>query len=700
MDLPAGYQPLGAIRLYCDAEPTTLGIYDESHTLISEASVSGGIASLTFDSLNLDPGHYFIRVLTSNSTQPAPYVLELAGELINIQPTSPVEVTPPTLYVDPNRVFKHGNYLYMIGYGVWVYDVSDPTDPIQVYHDWTSTTRTACFYYPYLYYVQQLGITESQVNMIDFTDPANPVLHEDIVHFPSCQLAGICMNSTHLYAGTMVQPTSEVLIYEFASSPTSPTHVGTVASIPYDPQLLDLMDPEGPDTILVVGTWNDILTYEVENPASPTPAGSYNFPVGCPRDITTQGSCIYVAYDKTAGGEGWLYVLYQSSLPDLLYLGSLDLPGHALEVAVDPPYAYFADGSAGLTICNVNDPSNPAIVTSTSLLSYGIGLAQDGEYVYIIPEDAGLQIVDVSIPIAPVLVTHLKVLNAAYSFAVKDNYLMVAEVGYNDYGAIKTVDISDPPHAMVVGEEYPLDRPWFISFNNDLLLAAFQHQWILYDASDPTDLQQLAAESESDQVTKAFIWNNAAYVNTVTTDQYLKVYDISSPSSPSYKNTITLSDLPYDIVFSGNYMYIVTSLSVEIYSLTNPFMPNNVGSYSNTVYGYHSGEIKGKYLYLCSADSLEITDISNPTSPVYVGSELFPVVGSDYYYYLAVDNQIGYMSGYVAKSYSCLLWPSDDPTLIGPVYEGYAHGTRDLLARDGYLYEATESTGIHIFDLY
>ena len=31
-ELPPGYNPSGEISLYCDAEPTTLGLYDDSQT--------------------------------------------------------------------------------------------------------------------------------------------------------------------------------------------------------------------------------------------------------------------------------------------------------------------------------------------------------------------------------------------------------------------------------------------------------------------------------------------------------------------------------------------------------------------------------------------------------------------------------------------------------------------------------------------
>jgi len=80
-----------------------------------------------------------------------------------------------------------------------------------------------------------------------------------------------------------------------------------------------------------------------------------------------------------------------------------------------------------------------------------------------------------------------------------------------------------------------------------------------------------------------------------------------------------------------------------------------------------------------SASALTAT----PSAPAFTGSELFPVLGSDYYYCIDVDAQFGYMAGYFARPHLCLLWPPGSPTLVGPVYEGFANSARALIAHRG-----------------
>ncbi len=691
-----GHELTGEIRLYCDAEPTKLGLYDSSQTLITEASVSSGIASIAFDGLDLWPGQYYIRVLTSNSTQTSPYLLELTGELLNIYPDTPVDVTPGTLYVKPRRIWVHGNYAFLIGYGVWVYDISNPLNPVQLVHERIPTSEDACFLYPYLYFSDRVGTNELQVNMIDFTDPTAPVLHEDLIHYMD-DPAAIAMNSTHLYVGTSTPPISEVLIYEYATDPLNPTHVGNLG-VPYEPNILELMDPEGSETRLVVGTLHDVLTFDVEDPLSITPTGIYNFPTGALRSITVQDNYMYVGWSDS-GEDGYLYVLAQG-IGSISKLGDVDIPGGAYHITHEWPYVYFGDSSAGLTICEVTTASAPTYVSSTNLISWGADLAVDNDTVYIIPLDAGLQVMDVSTPLTPVPLTRLPVVNSAYAMELKDGYLLVAEVGSGTYGAIKTVDISDPANASVVADYYPPDRPTDLSLYGDTLATAGSMNWMLYDASDPLDIQPCSSTAEVGVVYEIGLYGDAIYVFLDLVGYPVKIYDISNPYSPNYESTMLINGDVRDFTFIGGYMYVVVSGDIEIYSIVNPFVPVYIDTYGYSAFGFKESEIHGDHLYIATLETLEIADISTPSSPVHVGSELFPVDGSYYYSVITVEGQFGYMTGYNVIPQSCLLYPLDDPTVIGPVYEGNTKAVRDILALNGFLYEATEYTGLHIFDLY
>jgi hypothetical protein len=702
LELPPGYEPTGEIRLNCDATNTKLGIYDHTQTLIDEADIVTGVATLSFDTLNLTPGSYYIRVLTSNASQIGYYLLELTGVLQNITPANPVDVTPSDIFCDPSYIWLHDDYAFMSSYlGVWVYDISTPSNPVQVSYSRLYSTDDVDFHYPYLYYLQRPATGEGQVNMIDFSDPSSPVEHLDIIHY-GFELEDLCMNSTHLYVGSYVQPTSEVYIYDYASDPTAPAQVG-VFNVSWTPQVMTLMDAEGPNTRLVIGTWDEIETYLVENPASVTPTGTFTFPVGeTVRDLTTDGDYIYAAYDKSLGGDGWLEVYYQSSIPSVTNVGHLDIAGSGSYIDIKWPYVYIGDGSAGVTICDVTTPTAPGHVSTTQLISSAADLAIDSDdMLYAIPEDAGMQVIDVSTPVSPALVERLHVVNHVYDLVRKDEYLFAAELGNGGYSAIKSVDISNPEAPRVADEIFLSKRPWKLFIEGDILAVGYQNDWELYDAADPENISIYCTRSEMDNIKAVGIYGNALYIatNSASSDS-IRIYDITDPMTPIYKWTLNLPDTIGDIQFVSGFMYVVTYTSIETHSLTNPFLPNNVDSYSYSTLGYFSGAVQGNYLYLTAQDNLEIADISTPSAPSFAGSVLFPVVDFNFYYNIAVDGQLGFMSGYTAKAHSALLFPPDNPTLIGPVYEGFLISSRALIAHDGYLYDGTEPYGIQIYDLY
>ncbi|MFH1676246.1 MAG: hypothetical protein ABIC40_04395 [bacterium] len=696
-EIPVGSEASGQIGLYCDAEPTLLGVYDHSQTLIDEASISSGMASLDFESLHLVPGDYYIRVLTSNAIQTAPYLLELNGELQNVTPLDPVEITPDDLYVNPRMIWINGNYIYMAGYGVWVYDISDPANPVQVSYKKIYVGGKSCFSYPYLYFTDQVGIGESQINMVDFTEILNPVLHEDVIHYMG-KFDTLCMNSTHLYIGHQVQPTSDISIYDYASDPFAPIEVGNFP-VPYTPQVMALMDPEGPETRLIVATWDDLLSFDVEDPSSVTPTGTYNFPSGSPRCISIHQNWIYLGFDLTSGGEGMLLLFYQTA-NNVISFSELDIPGFASYNKVDWPYVYFGDGSAGLTVCDVTNPSTPALVGSVKLLSDGTDLAISDDTLYIIPRDAGLQIFDVSIPQTPAYISHLHVLNSPYAIVPRDNYLIAAEIGSGFYGAFKTVDISDPANTHVVAEYYPPVKPTMLSQCGDMLASAGFKSWMLLDASDPLDLKPYYIKTEGDYLGEIGLWNDALYVYENIVGYPVRIYDVSNPYLPHYEGTIAASHQVRDFTFIGDIMYVVVGATIEVYSLLDPFNPNYLGSYGSPLTGYGESEIIGNKLYIGGYDFLEIADISTPSAPVFLGSEAIPNPGGFGYDFITVEGQYAYLDGYSTAPYSCSVFPPDNPTGLDFIYDTFAYGSRDLLARDGILYEASEGTGLHIFDLY
>ena len=96
--------------------------------------------------------------------------------------------------------------------------------------------------------------------------------------------------------------------------------------------------------------------------------------------------------------------------PDCIdYASYLHLTGsalshdRALKVAVAEPYAYVADGFAGLLVFDVSLPAFPHVVTVIPTPDFAQGVAVEGNLVVVAAGSAGVLIFDRTDPEVPVL---------------------------------------------------------------------------------------------------------------------------------------------------------------------------------------------------------------------------------------------------------------------------------------------------------
>ena len=687
-----GFEITGDLRLFIDIEPTNLGIFIDDQTMVAEDNVSSGVATINLDDLDLLPGSYYVRVWTSNTSDVAPYLLEMTGDFVDVTPLDPVEITPDGLYCDPLIIYYHENHLYMTGYAAtWVYDVTDPSNPTQISDSPIRVTTVTCFQYPYLYYLENGPVMgDEQVSIIDFTDPTSPVEYVGIITYPQMNTAGIQVYAPYLY----VTVNSNVIIYDIGTSPTSPVEVNTIG-ITGAGQLLEVLDPDGPNTRLIVGTWNDIYSFNIEDPLLISATGFYTFPSGAPRDLDVHGEYIIASVEEV--GDGWLYV-FQQYTNTIGFKGSVDIPGTGRHLEVNWPYAYIGDGPEGMTICDMTTTTNPSHVSTTGLIGDGIDLAINDDFVYIIPWNGGMQVIDVSIPVSPAPVARLQVINASNSFVRKDEYLIVAERGQGSFAAIKVLDISNPPNFQFAYEMYPGFRPSNLAINGNTLLASCQDKsWVTMDVTDPQNIIPKSQTFESDFIYELAAMNNAAYIHMNAVGYPMKIYDIADLTSPIYKNTMSFANGVRDINFVDNLMYIAQGINIDIFSLTNPFYPAFIDTYSANIGGYMGTVIRNDFLYIVGQNFLEIADISTPSAPVFLGSTALPEQ-NNLFWYIAVEGQFAYVDGPVEKLYSCWIYPPDSPAVLDDFYDEVSHSGNGLLVHEGILYEA--GGGLHIYDLY
>ncbi len=697
--IPPVYATSGSIDFYCDAEPTTIGIYKMNEELVYEESVSGGLASITMDEVMLYPRDYYLRIFTSNDTQVSPYLLEMNIDLVDVTPDSPVEITPDDFYVQPSRCYFNGNTLITIGYrGLWTWDITDPTEPVLLYHDYEYYSNKFACQWPYIYYADYISSPEVyHVSLIDFTDPANPVFHESVIENDDL-VKYLTINSEHLYMIYEIANVRTVGIWEWASDPTSPSPVWS-SDVPDCDSFhagLALVNPETDFTRMLVWSESTLELWDVETPDTAvtwldTNAGYH----GNINDIISNYSFFYIVHGD--GSEARFTISQATGMDVILDRGFDTIPLGPLSVTFSGDYAYVGTDNALATV-NISDPDTPSFDSSVPVDPYAYHVNVGGDLLSLVPIYTGFELYSISYPALPDLIYKSPVINNAKEIELFDNYALVADDDYNVYHTLKTVDISDPSNPEIV-EVFPVGNSiLYMKYIDGTLFAVVGWDLVIIDCSDPLDLSVHDTIDLADMIGYCDIYEDTLYL--ITGNSHLYVYDATDPTAPVYVTTKNTDGNGRGLTINGDYMYVPTSNNIiEIFSISNPLNPTSQGSYTP---GEEPGWVMSQddYLYVCAENTFEILDISNPTAPVYLGS----VLGYTYddFKYSSTDGLFAYLGGghlYHCTPMICSLWPPDSPSVVYD-FSTYEYGSPyNMEVSNGILYVAS-SKGMRIYDLY
>ncbi|MEA2095449.1 MAG: T9SS type A sorting domain-containing protein [Candidatus Cloacimonadota bacterium] len=188
--------------------------------------------------------------------------------------------------------------------------------------------------------------------------------------------------------------------------------------------------------------WTSTFTViDVIDPDAPQFAGEYP---AAAKDIYAEDSFAYIL----DGDILKILNLQNPSNPSLE--GSLTLGENALRICVNNGYAFIAgDGAYTLWVVNVNDVSNPQMITTlTTVCNYARDIVVQGDLLYLVC-DQHFQIVDISDVNNPEIICTYDDITGATGIAVSGDYAYIAE-----YNLLK-FDISDPETPIQL-ESYPI----------------------------------------------------------------------------------------------------------------------------------------------------------------------------------------------------------------------------------------------------
>jgi hypothetical protein len=296
-------------------------------------------------------------------------------------------------------------------------------------------------------------------------------------------------------------------------------------------------------------------------------------------------------------------------------VSSYDTPGRAQKVFVQNRYAYIADGSNGLLILDVANPTFPEFLANMSTPGPALDVfVTDDYYCYVIyqsGQNKQVHIFDISAPENPVLAGNLDSLTTIdMSIFAAEHYAYIAA---GDAG-FKIFNMVDPtrPHTLGLINGF---------FSQGKIFVSGTHAYLTYydisgtytklqiiniaDRSNPSLEGSLILLPQS--ANDLFVFNDYAFV--ALADSGLKIVDVLNPSSPTLVNSYPSYGTANGVFIDGGSVYIADgSNGVQMLNIVDAAQPLFEGSFDTRGYAYDVF-VSGGYIFVADGDAgLEILE--------------------------------------------------------------------------------------------
>jgi len=239
--------------------------------------------------------------------------------------------------------------------------------------------------------------------------------------------------------------------------------------------------------------------------------------------------------------------------------------------------------------------------------SRDVQVVGDRAYVAIGPR---VVVLDVSSPDEPSFLGHSEPLPNVIMDIDTDGQLAYA-VAYKNGLHILDVSVSDD--IRLLGSDTPGINCWGIVARDGYAYAG-DRQSILhtYDVHDPTQPTLVDSTPTSDLVNGVYLFGEYLYVATWAS---IDIFDISAPEHPILVYAIPESF--FDLAFQGDLLYGVNPLVFGVWDISDPQEPSAVGHYSS---GEHRDSaaiaVSGGFAYTSNYDRIYVVDVRDPGDPV------------------------------------------------------------------------------------
>lgn len=475
---------------------------------------------------------------------------------------NPVDITPDALKLAPRSIQIVGDYAYIASdeVGIFIYDITDPTDPEFLKMVDCSGSQEIVVQDGYAY----LACGYEGLKIVDI----DPVASAEVVgnvefEFPSSHLvvsggyAYITCGNTE--RASTLRKIDSVEVVDI-SDPVNPVKV---ASAETDYGAAIGIEISGDRLYLAKADNDDFFVFDISEPEAIEVLESYDL-VGSAGDIAIKDDFVFVL------GDGDTEIFDLNNLKDGP-VGSLTMPHlRVQDIFIQGDYAYvvYTDPGQGLMVLDVSDPALAFEVARFEYPAYRESeLIVRGNYAYLIDEYMGFRIIDISDPGQMNFTAHVPAIDSCRDFVVNGNYVYTV-----NKGALGIIDVSDPQSASIV-KLLDLNQIHYFHSTGDLAVAdgyayVLSVGFKVIDIDPPESAHVIAEVDTAARLPRSiYTFNGYAYLNGEFGS--IEIYKLDPPDNFSYVKHVATPGRVEGIFFKDNYAFVRCFL-------LNPWQPSMV----------------------------------------------------------------------------------------------------------------------------
>jgi hypothetical protein len=235
-------------------------------------------------------------------------------------------------------------------------------------------------------------------------------------------------------------------------------------------------------------------------------------------------------------------------------------------------------------------------------------------YAYVSGGDNNLGIIDISDLFKPKLVGWLdESANPTQDIKLYGDYIILSEGSYG----IEIIDVSDKANPVVIYQQYHVyNIEETILYNQYLLVADMNQDLRIFDASDLSNLEQIAVTRDGIQGFSYAIDIKDHYVLVADGLEGLEIFDIQDIYNPIEISNYTLTNgsVFLDIIVENDLAYVLNNngdiLLFNISDITNPVLVEKYAGGSYNVF-----EVQNSIVYCFDYQYNAIVDVLNCSNP-------------------------------------------------------------------------------------